>query len=113
MNEKEAIAQLKQGHIGGLQVLVSRYQVKAVHVAQLITRDRQLAEDTVQAAFLRAFERIDQFDAERAFGPSWLTWQAGELMYVLEAHGLNLSADAMIQIAETLEPLPSDASLSR
>ncbi|HEX5502124.1 MAG TPA: sigma-70 family RNA polymerase sigma factor, partial [Thermomicrobiales bacterium] len=43
-----------------------------VRAAQLITRDRSLAEDVVQAAFLRAFERIGQFDTERPFGPWFL-----------------------------------------
>ena len=49
-----------------------RYQVQAVRTAYLITRDRALAEDIVQAAFLRAYERIGQFDAGRPFGPWFL-----------------------------------------
>ena len=72
MKEQEAIARLKRGDVGGLEALVRRYQVQAVRTAYLITRDRALAEDTVQAAFLRAYERIDQFDAGRPFGPWFL-----------------------------------------
>jgi RNA polymerase sigma-70 factor (ECF subfamily) len=72
MKEQEAIARLKQGDIGGLEALVRRYQVQAVRTAYLITRDRALAEDIVQAAFLRAYERIGQFDAGRPFGPWFL-----------------------------------------
>lgn len=72
MEEHEAIAQLKRGDIGGLEALVRKYQVQAVRTAYLITRDRALAEDIVQAAFLRAYERIGQFDARRPFGPWFL-----------------------------------------
>ena len=72
MEEQEAIARLKRGDIGGLEALVRQYQVQAVRTAYLITRDRALAEDIVQAAFLRAYERIGQFDAGRPFGPWFL-----------------------------------------
>jgi RNA polymerase sigma-70 factor (ECF subfamily) len=72
MEEQEAIARLKRGDIAGLETLVRQYQVQAVRTAYLITRDRALAEDIVQAAFLRAYERIDQFDAGRPFGPWFL-----------------------------------------
>jgi len=72
MEEQEAIARLKRGDIGGLEALVRQYQVRAVRTAYLIIRDRALAEDIVQAAFLRAYERIGQFDAGRPFGPWFL-----------------------------------------
>lgn len=72
MEEQEAIARLKRGDIGGLEALVRHYQVRAVRTAYLIIRDRALAEDIVQAAFLRAYERIGQFDSSRPFGPWFL-----------------------------------------
>ncbi len=72
MKQQAAIARLKRGDIGGLEALVRQYQVQAVRTAYLITRDRPLAEDIVQSAFLRAYERIEQFDADRPFGPWFL-----------------------------------------
>ena len=72
MEEAEAIAQLKQGDVGGLEALVRGHQVQAVRTAYLITRDRALAEDIVQAAFVRAYQRIEQFDTRRPFGPWFL-----------------------------------------
>ncbi len=72
MEEQEAIARLKRGDVGGLEALVRQYQARAVRTAYLVTRDRALAEDIVQAAFLRAYERIGQFDAGRPFGPWFL-----------------------------------------
>lgn len=72
MDEREAIDRLKRGDISGLELLVRTYQVAALRTASLITRDRSLAEDVVQSAFLVAFERIGQFDPNRPFGPWFL-----------------------------------------
>ena len=69
MQEKQAIAQLKQGEISGLATLVQQYQVKAIRVACLITRDQAMAEDIVQNSFIKVYQRIDQFDIQRAFEP--------------------------------------------
>ncbi len=71
MDEAEAIAQLKAGNIAALRALVEMYQVQAVQAAVLITQDRAAAEDIVQSAFLRTYERIQVFDASRPFRP-WL-----------------------------------------
>jgi RNA polymerase sigma-70 factor (ECF subfamily) len=72
MDEKQAIQQLKKGDIRGLEYLVSRHQLKAVRVAYLITRDRGLAEDVVQEAYLNAFRSIRRFDENRHFEPWFL-----------------------------------------
>ena len=69
MDEQEAVARLQRGDISGLEPLVRRYQEPALHAAVLVCRDGALAEDLVQAAFVRAYERIGQFDARRPFGP--------------------------------------------
>jgi len=69
---RAAIARLRRGDIGGLEALMLRYQVRALRTAALITRDYALAEDLVQAAFLRAYERIGQLDEARPFGPWFL-----------------------------------------
>jgi RNA polymerase sigma-70 factor (ECF subfamily) len=62
MEERSAIERLKQGDIGGLEVLVRRYQARAVQAAYLIVRDRSLAEDVAQDAFVRAYEGFGRFD---------------------------------------------------
>lgn len=72
MEERAAIVRLKAGQIDGLEALVRAHYVQAVRTAYLITGDRPLAEDIVQEAFLRAYERISQFDARRPFGPWFL-----------------------------------------
>ncbi|HMA33873.1 MAG TPA: sigma factor, partial [Chloroflexia bacterium] len=72
MEEAETIARLRRGDIGGLEGLVRCYQAQAVGAAFLVCRDAAQAEDIVQAAFIRAYERIGQFDAARPFGPWFL-----------------------------------------
>jgi RNA polymerase sigma-70 factor (ECF subfamily) len=72
VDDKEAIALLKQGDIAGLEVLFRKYQLKAVRAADFVVRDPALAQDIVQSAFLHAYERIDQFQDERPFGPWFL-----------------------------------------
>ena len=70
--EPNAIAQLKRGEIAGLESLVRARILPAVRAAYLVTRDRARAEDLVHTAFIRAYERIGQFDAARPFGPWFL-----------------------------------------
>ena len=69
MDEAQAITQLKAGDISGLQMLVETYQIEAIQAACLITGDRATAEDVVQDAFLRAFDKIQGFDETRPFRP--------------------------------------------
>ncbi len=69
MDDKTAISRIKQGDLSGLETLVRRYQVRAVQAAFLIAQERSLAEETVQNAFLKVVEKIDQFDEERPFTP--------------------------------------------
>jgi RNA polymerase sigma-70 factor, ECF subfamily len=67
MDEKQAIYRLKQGDIHGLEFLVNRFQVKAVRVAYLITRDLGLAEEIVQESFVKAYRSIRTFEENRPF----------------------------------------------
>lgn len=69
MTEKEAIERLKRRDISGLEYLVMEYQVQATRVAYLICRDEALAQDIVQTLFIRAYERIEQFNSSMPFGP--------------------------------------------
>lgn len=72
LEETQAIARLKNGDLDGLEVLITSYQVKAVHAAYLVTGDAEMAQDVVQDAFLHAAEKITQFDESRPFGPWFL-----------------------------------------
>ncbi len=64
-----AIARMQRGDMGGLEPLVRTYHARAVRCAYLVVHDHALALDLAQAAFVRAFERIRQFDSHRPFAP--------------------------------------------
>ena len=72
MDEEEAILKLRDGDIQGLEVLVKKYQLKAMRAVFLVVRDRAMAEDIVQSVFIRVYERIDTFESSRPFGPWFL-----------------------------------------
>jgi len=72
LNETRAISRLKQGDLSGMEVLVRRYQVRAVHAALLIVHDHALAEEIAQNSFFHAAQKISQFDDRRPFGPWFL-----------------------------------------
>ena len=72
MDDLSAIRRLKRGDIGGLAVLVERYQVEAARGAYLITRNLTQADDVVQESFLRLYRYIRSFDERRPFAPYFM-----------------------------------------
>lgn len=72
MEDLQAIRRLKRGDIGGLECLIARYQAKALRTAFLITHDEPLAEDVVQDAFVRFYQRARYFDEARPFEPYFM-----------------------------------------
>jgi len=67
LDDKQAIAHIKRKDIRGLAHLVATYQHQAWRTADVITRDIGLAKDIVQGAFIKVFQRIDQYDTSRPF----------------------------------------------
>lgn len=111
MDESEAIARLKQSDIGGLEVLVRRYQVRAIRAAYLITGDRATAEDVVQEAFVRAYERIAQFDPKRPFGPWFLRSVVNAAVKTAAREQRLLREDEIEQGDLTADPNPGPEEL--
>ncbi|MCJ7677168.1 MAG: sigma-70 family RNA polymerase sigma factor [Anaerolineales bacterium] len=104
MDERTAISRMKAGNIGGLEYLVREYQVRAVRTAHLILGDRALAEDVTQSAFIRAYERIDQFDPQRSFGPWFLRSVANDSIKAAQRARRTVSLDVLPASAEGAEP---------
>ena len=61
MDDLEAIRRLKDGDIGGLEILLARYQRKAVQTAYLILHDEQLAEDVCPGYFCAHLQTYSAF----------------------------------------------------
>ena len=84
MDDLQAIRRLKNGDIGGLEVLIACYQIKAVGAAYLVTRNEPMAEDVVQEAFIRFYERARYFDESRPFGPYFLRCVVNRALNAIE-----------------------------
>lgn len=100
-SEQDAIARLKGGDLEGMETLVHRYQLQAIRVVYLITGELAAAEDIVQAAFLRAAERIHQFDDRRPFGPWFLRSVINDAIKAANRQNRQVSLDT----SEEIDPL--------
>lgn len=61
----------RQGDVGAFEQLVKQYDRQVFRIAQHITQNREDAEDVVQDAFLKAYEKLDQFQGNSKFY-TWL-----------------------------------------
>jgi len=65
------VARAKQGDTAAFEQLVRQYERQIFRVAQHITQNREDAEDIAQDAFLKAYEKLDQFQGNSKFS-TWL-----------------------------------------
>jgi len=109
MDELKAIRRLKNGDMGGLEILIAHYQDKAVRTAYLVTQHEPMAEDVVQDSFVRFYERIRHFDETRAFEPYFLRSVVNAALNAIEKekHG---SASNEALDAPALESLLAQAA---
>jgi len=106
MTDQEAVAKMQAHDISGLEILVSRYHTQALQSAYLILRDRGLAEDVAQTAFVNAFERIHTFDNSRPFRP-WFLRTVLNIALKVSADKRDVSLD--MHTAESGHDIPSPA----
>lgn len=65
------VARAKDGDVSAFEQLVRQYDRQIFRIAQHITQNREDAEDIVQDAFLKAYEKLDQFQGNSKFY-TWL-----------------------------------------
>jgi RNA polymerase sigma-70 factor (ECF subfamily) len=70
-SDARLVEDARQGDQRAFGDLVLRYERRLIRVILRFVRDPDLAEDLAQETFLRVYERMDQFDPSRRFGP-WL-----------------------------------------
>ncbi|MCA9064475.1 MAG: sigma-70 family RNA polymerase sigma factor [Planctomycetaceae bacterium] len=79
-SEVRLVHDARTGNQEAFGVLVQRYERRVLKVIRRFISDREMAADLTQESFVRAFERLDQFDPSRRFGP-WLFRLAVNLTY--------------------------------
>jgi RNA polymerase sigma-70 factor (ECF subfamily) len=94
--ERALLLRVQAGDAAAFDVLVRRHLPRARLIARRLMRNPDDADDLVQDAFLRAFERIGTFDASRAFEP-WFT-------RLLVNRGRDLHRKQNIRRTESHEP---------
>ena len=65
------VARVREGDIAAYDTLVHKYERQIFRIAQHITQNREDAEDVMQDAFLKAYEKLDQFQGNSKFY-TWL-----------------------------------------
>jgi RNA polymerase sigma-70 factor (ECF subfamily) len=65
------VERVRGGDVSAYDALVRKYERQVFRIAQHITQNREDAEDVMQDAFLKAFEKIDQFQGNSKFY-TWL-----------------------------------------
>jgi RNA polymerase sigma-70 factor, ECF subfamily len=71
LSDARLIEDTRRGNESAFGDLVLRYERRLLRVIGRFIRDDDIAEDLAQETFLRAYERLEQYDASRRFGP-WL-----------------------------------------
>lgn len=70
-SDARLVEETRKGNQEAFGQLVQRYERRLLRVIQRFVTDLDAAEDLAQETFLRVYERLDQFDPARRFGP-WL-----------------------------------------
>jgi RNA polymerase sigma-70 factor (ECF subfamily) len=65
--ELELVRAAQKGDVGAFEQLVRKYDRNVFRIAQHITQNREDAEDVVQDAFLKAYQKLDQFQGNSKF----------------------------------------------
>ena len=76
--EKEIIAQCQQGDTAAFRYVVEQYQTMLLTLGLKMLGDEEEAKDVVQDTFLKAWERIGQYDSRYALS-TWLYTIASRL----------------------------------
>jgi RNA polymerase sigma-70 factor (ECF subfamily) len=70
-SDARLVEDARQGNRDAFGELVLRYEQRLIRVILRFVPDLETSRDLAQETFLRVYERLDQFDPSRRFGP-WL-----------------------------------------
>jgi len=70
-DEPVLVAAAKAGDLNAFDTLVTRYERKIFRLAHNITQNKEDAEDSMQEAFMKAFEHLGEFEGNSRFY-TWL-----------------------------------------
>jgi RNA polymerase sigma-70 factor, ECF subfamily len=71
MTDREALGLIHKGDLDAFEWLYKNHRQRVYSTCLRMTRDRSVAEDLTQEAFMQAFRRVKDFRSESMFG-TWL-----------------------------------------
>ena len=80
LSDSNLVRNTLQGDTYAYGELVHRYQASVFNVCYRLLGEQREAEDLAQEVFIRAYQRLQSFDAQRPFGP-WIRRVAANLCY--------------------------------
>jgi RNA polymerase sigma-70 factor (ECF subfamily) len=102
--DPRTLARAREGDLGAFEDLVRQYQGDLWRFAYHFTRDRTLADDVTQDAFLRAFRFLGSFRGDSKFS-SWLFRIARNCaMDQLRARKTTLERESRAPLGPTSDP---------
>jgi RNA polymerase sigma-70 factor (ECF subfamily) len=102
--DPRTLARARKGDLGAFEDLVRQYQGDVWRFAYHFTRDRTLADDVTQEAFLRAFRFLGGFRGDSRFS-SWLFRIARNCaMDQLRVRKTNLERESRAPLGPTSDP---------
>lgn len=72
MNEQACIAHILKGDPNSYRQLVDRYQAGLIIHCENILKDRQHGEDIAQEAFIKAYQKLENYSPDKAQFSTWL-----------------------------------------
>ena len=102
--DRDLIVRARRGDGGAFSELVTRYQTSVFNVCYRILHERGEAEDLAQETFIRAYNRLGQFDLEREFGPWVRRVTANLCLNHLESQKITAPLDEDRDADESIRP---------
>src|SRR5947209_14412523 len=72
LTDEQVVERVLAGDSSLFEVIMRRYNQRLYRAARAITRSDSEAEDVLQDAYVRAFQHLNQYRGQAAFG-AWLT----------------------------------------
>jgi RNA polymerase sigma-70 factor (ECF subfamily) len=72
LNDEQIMTLVVSGNCDALEVLYDRYAPMVLGVVTRIVQDRNMAEEVLQEAFWRVWDKADSFEQQRGSFSSWL-----------------------------------------
>lgn len=95
------VARVRLGDASAYDELVRRHRTRAVRIARSFIRDKDLAEDTAQEAFVRTFLSLDKLRVEDAF----VTYLTRTIVRLAIDHSRKKSSSEVLM---DVDPPPAD-----